>query len=86
MAEELNNQHRESEEGGMDKPPQLKRGEKVLTLDDLRPYIQSSKLAISIRYVQSDIKTSTISPWVYKNKKNVWVHYSINRNNSEENK
>ena len=49
-------------------------------MDDLRPYIRSSPLALSIRYVQSDIAasdTNYVGPWPYKNKKDVWIHYSI---------
>lgn len=51
---------------------ELKKGEKLLTMEDLLPYVQSSPLAISISYVETDIEapnTNYVGPWIYKNKK-----------------
>ena len=66
----------------------LKKGEKLLAMDDLREFIQTSQQAITIRHVQSDIESSTTSsngPWAYKNKKNTWIHYTVTTNDVEVN-
>lgn len=78
----------------MSKPPiptsemlKLKKGEKLLTLADLNEYIQASNLDIRIQFVQSDVDSSTsisTGPWVYKNKKTTWIHYTISTNGIEE--
>ena len=66
----------------------LKKGEKLLAMDELRQFIQLSQQAITVRYVQSDIESSTTTssgPWAYKNKKNTWVHYTVTINDVEVN-
>ena len=73
---------------GIGKEIQVKKGEKLLTVADLREYIHASQQAIVIQSVQSDVEpltTTSCGPWIYKNKKNTWVHYTVKTNDVEVN-
>ena len=68
-------------------PVKLKKGEKLLQMCDLREYIQNAQQSITILDVKPNDETSTTTstgPWVYRNKKNTWVHYSTTTNDIEE--
>ena len=68
-------------------PVQLKKGEKLLRMCDLCKYIQTSQLPITKLNVETDVEpytTTSTGPWVYRNKKNTWVHYSTTTDGIEE--
>ena len=55
---------------GMEKQG-LKKGEKLLRMEDLNEFIRNSQQAIAIQYITTDVESCTkmpIGPWVYKNK------------------
>ena len=65
---------------------QLKKGEKMLTMDQLYEYIHECPYPIRISYVMSDVDCntkSTTGPWIYKALKSTTVHYSYSFNGNE---
>ena len=64
---------------------ELRKGEKLLTMDTLFEYINECNYPIKILYVQSDIDNtmSSTGPWIYKTTKNTFIHYSIVNDDTE---
>ena len=58
----------------------LKKGQKLVTLGQVKSFVDASPVPITIVEVESDVQgrvNTIIGPWIYKNMKNVSIHYNV---------